>query len=200
MDWIAEGLSSVGFFLEPCVHGREPHEQAHRPLLPALQATASIRSIPTCAPTTSPIKLDAGKMLRIKRRARGRRRAPDVDAELLAIFLEEADEVLQTIEATLPIAASKPDDREALTTIRRGFHTLKGSGRMVGLMDLGEVAWEIEQVMNRWLEQKRRATPALLDLLGRGMRGVLRLDRASCARARCRARSRPRSWCASRGS
>jgi chemosensory pili system protein ChpA (sensor histidine kinase/response regulator) len=36
---------------------------------------------------------------------------------------------------------------------------------MVGLMDLGEVAWEIEQVMNKWLEQQRPATPALLDLI-----------------------------------
>jgi chemosensory pili system protein ChpA (sensor histidine kinase/response regulator) len=36
---------------------------------------------------------------------------------------------------------------------------------MVGLMDLGEVAWEIEQVMNKWLEQQRPATPALLALV-----------------------------------
>ena len=34
---------------------------------------------------------------------------------------------------------------------------------MVGLTDLGEAAWEVEQVMNLWLEQKRAATPALFD-------------------------------------
>ena len=28
MDWIAEGLSSLGFFLEPCRHGREPVDEA----------------------------------------------------------------------------------------------------------------------------------------------------------------------------
>src|SRR5688572_2075034 len=28
VDWIAEGLSSVAFFLEPCRHGREPSEEA----------------------------------------------------------------------------------------------------------------------------------------------------------------------------
>src|SRR5439155_3344073 len=28
MDWIAEGLSSLGFFLEPCLRGREPAEEA----------------------------------------------------------------------------------------------------------------------------------------------------------------------------
>src|SRR5262249_45352020 len=42
---------------------------------------------------------------------------------------------------------------------------LKGSGRMVGLTDLGEIAWEIEQLMNRWLEQERPASPALLDVI-----------------------------------
>src|SRR5262249_15206774 len=89
----------------------------------------------------------------------------EVDAELLAIFLEEAAEGLQRVEATLPPWRKQPDDVESLTTIRRGFHTLKGSGRMVGLMDLGEVAWEIEQLMNLWLEEKRLARPALLDLL-----------------------------------
>ncbi|HEY1180785.1 MAG TPA: hybrid sensor histidine kinase/response regulator, partial [Rhodocyclaceae bacterium] len=47
------------------------------------------------------------------------------DAELLSIFLEEANEVLGTLAETLPIAARDPHDFEALTTIRRSFHTLK---------------------------------------------------------------------------
>ena len=28
LDWIAEGLSSVAFYLDPCLKGREPAEQA----------------------------------------------------------------------------------------------------------------------------------------------------------------------------
>src|SRR2546426_11752701 len=36
---------------------------------------------------------------------------------------------------------------------------------MVGLTDLGEVAWEIEQVMNRWLERQQPASPELLELI-----------------------------------
>ncbi len=66
-----------------------------------------------------------------------------------------------------------------LTTIRRGFHTLKGSGRMVGLMDLGEVAWEVEQVMNRWLEQKWPASADLLDLIAAASGAFARLGRAA---------------------
>jgi chemosensory pili system protein ChpA (sensor histidine kinase/response regulator) len=89
----------------------------------------------------------------------------DLDAELLGIFLEEANEVLATINEYLPMVHAAPGGQEPLITLRRSFHTLKGSGRMVGLTELGEAAWEVEQVMNGWLHEVRAATPALLDML-----------------------------------
>src|SRR6185503_12831934 len=58
-----------------------------------------------------------------------------------------------------------PHDREGLTTIRRGFHTLKGSGRMVGLNDLGEMAWQCEQVMNKWLKDEKPAAAVLVGFI-----------------------------------
>jgi chemosensory pili system protein ChpA (sensor histidine kinase/response regulator) len=85
----------------------------------------------------------------------------EVDRELLEIFLEEAGEVVATIVENLSACRASPHDREALTTIRRGFHTLKGSGRMVGLNELGEMAWQCEQVMNKWLKDEKPASPAL---------------------------------------
>ena len=88
-----------------------------------------------------------------------------VDHELLETYLEEAQEVLATVNEHLGIMRRRPHDHEALITIRRGFHTLKGSGRMVGLTDLGEVAWGIEQTMNRWLEEEKDATPELIDMI-----------------------------------
>ncbi|MDZ4254422.1 MAG: Hpt domain-containing protein, partial [Sulfuritalea sp.] len=89
----------------------------------------------------------------------------DLDAELLGIFLEEANEVLGTINQHLPLVHAAPGDHESLVTLRRSFHTLKGSGRMVGLSDLGEAAWAVEQVLNGWLHETRPATPALLAML-----------------------------------
>ncbi|HEX5129850.1 MAG TPA: Hpt domain-containing protein, partial [Usitatibacter sp.] len=89
----------------------------------------------------------------------------EVDKELLEIFLEEAAEVVANIASSLATTREAPHDREALTTIRRGFHTLKGSGRMVGLHDLGEVAWQCEQVMNKWLKDEKPATAALTDFI-----------------------------------
>ena len=173
MDWIAEGLSSVGFFLEPCLQGREPAEQAielffrrydkaHTPVLErALGFDGG--AVRRGAQERRAAVADAGRGADCAAAAAGSEPAaapapqagpaeqprPAVDAELLAIFLEEAGEVLATIEARAARRAARSRRTcEALTVIRRGFHTLKGSGRMVGLMDLGEVAWEIEQVMN----------------------------------------------------
>jgi chemosensory pili system protein ChpA (sensor histidine kinase/response regulator) len=88
-----------------------------------------------------------------------------VDQELLETYLEEAEEVLERVAEHTQICREQPHNRDSLTIIRRGFHTLKGSGRMVGLTTLGEVAWNVEQVMNYWLEAEKSATPALLDLL-----------------------------------
>ncbi|MEF8727382.1 MAG: Hpt domain-containing protein [Accumulibacter sp.] len=92
--------------------------------------------------------------------------AAEVDAELLGIFLEEADEVLSSIQDNLGLLHKEPHDVEVLTALRRSVHTLKGSGRMVGLKDFGEAAWSVEQVLNLWLRQELEVTPQILDLLG----------------------------------
>jgi chemosensory pili system protein ChpA (sensor histidine kinase/response regulator) len=89
-----------------------------------------------------------------------------IDAELLAIFIEEAYEVLGTIAKNLQLLRDQPYNVEVLTTLRRSFHTLKGSGRMVGLKSLGEVAWAIEQVLNVWLRRELGVGAPLFDLLG----------------------------------
>jgi len=89
------------------------------------------------------------------------------EPELLEIFLEEADEVLAAMDEAAEACRARPDDREALTTIRRGYHTLKGSGRMVDLNDLGEAAWRHEQWMNGWLSEQKPATADLLALVAR---------------------------------
>ena len=91
----------------------------------------------------------------------------EFDAELLEIFIEEAREVLDSIASGTAAARQAPHSQELLTALRRGFHTLKGSGRMVGLRDLGESAYAIEQVMNRWLSSERDGTSDLFDLLDR---------------------------------
>ncbi len=88
-----------------------------------------------------------------------------IDAELLGVYLEESEEVLATIRKHLDTVREEHANKEALVTIRRGFHTLKGSGRMVGLTRLGEAAWAVEQTMNLWVQEERAATAELLQLI-----------------------------------
>jgi chemosensory pili system protein ChpA (sensor histidine kinase/response regulator) len=87
----------------------------------------------------------------------------EIDAELLAVYIAEAHEVLDTVAGRLADLAANASDLDAFTTIRRGFHTLKGSGRMVGLTALGEVAWEVEQTLNKWLREERAPAREVLD-------------------------------------
>lgn len=89
----------------------------------------------------------------------------EIDAELLEIFLMEADEVLGAVRENIPLSRAEVSNQEYLIRLRRSFHTLKGSGRMVGLTVFGEGAWNIEQVMNLWLAESRSGTEALYQLL-----------------------------------
>ena len=112
---------------------------------PAAEARAAAPSIPTAPPM--PVE-------------------GEVEAELLEIFIMEAQEVLELVTATLPKLKNDPSNQETVTIVRRAFHTLKGSGRMVGLNNFGEGAALVEKVMNLWLSEGRSATPDLLALLG----------------------------------
>ncbi len=76
----------------------------------------------------------------------------DIDDEIIDIFIEEATEVTETINEYFPRWANNFDDQEALIEFRRAFHTLKGSGRMVGANEIGELAWSIENMLNRVLD------------------------------------------------
>ena len=76
---------------------------------------------------------------------------PHVDAELIELFIQEARAELAAIQTTFPRWADNPAQLEALVRVRRAFHTLKGSGRMVGARAVSEFAWSIESLLNRLL-------------------------------------------------
>lgn len=89
----------------------------------------------------------------------------DIDDEILEIFIEESEEELAVIQEYLPRWCSNHDDQDALTTFRRSFHTLKGSGRLVGAKTIGEFSWSIENLLNRVIDQTIEVSPELTRLL-----------------------------------
>ncbi len=94
----------------------------------------------------------------------------NVDAELLEIFLEEACGVLVDAEASMRVLDADPSNTTATANLRRGFHTLKGSGRMVGLMAFGDAAWSIEDTLNDHIANQRPASSDLRALVDYAIR------------------------------
>jgi chemosensory pili system protein ChpA (sensor histidine kinase/response regulator) len=93
-----------------------------------------------------------------------------VDAELRDVFLEETEEVLDALREYLPrwiasLTLQKTGDAAALAEVRRAFHTLKGSGRMVRALVLGELAWSVENLLNRVLEGNVLPGPQVQQLM-----------------------------------
>nr|WP_312383734.1 Hpt domain-containing protein [Moraxella sp. CTOTU47579] len=88
------------------------------------------------------------------------------DPDIQEIYIEEANEVIETIAPLNQAWQAKPNDFDTLKEIRRGFHTLKGSGRMVGANQLGELAWSIENMLNRVLDHTITVDEGVLRLVG----------------------------------
>ncbi|MGX5792589.1 Hpt domain-containing protein [Pseudomonas sp. E2-15] len=84
-----------------------------------------------------------------------------IDDELRDVFLEETDEVLEVLHRYLPNSA----DKTAQGEMRRAFHTLKGSGRMVRALVLAELAWAVENLLNRVLERSVTLGPDVQQVL-----------------------------------
>ena len=177
IEWLAEGLGSLGFYLEPCLHGKEPaerainifftryeHQRGFEALLALSQSLSAAKPTPEAAAAAAPAADAQAAAPALVQAA--------VDREMIDVFLEEASEVLAGMEAGIAQARHRPGDHDTLINVRRAFHTLKGSARMVGLTAYGECAWEMEQAMNHWLAQALPATPELFDLCA-DARGLL---------------------------
>lgn len=88
-----------------------------------------------------------------------------VDIEFREIFIEEAQELLQQLTGCLQAWESEDEEFDDLTSIRGIFHTLKGSGRMVQAMQVGDLSWALESLLNQCLEGAAVASAATRQLV-----------------------------------
>lgn len=87
------------------------------------------------------------------------------DPELRGVFLEEAAAVLADLQRQLPLLLRQPQDRALLGSLRRSFHTLKGSGRTVGAQRLGDLGWAIERMLTQCIEGALPVAAPVLEAL-----------------------------------
>lgn len=161
---LVDGLSSLGYFVEAYRSGRPDSHQIVDEALALFQITTS----PQQTETTAPIAASTPVVDTIQESipALSTTDAPAVDVELLDVYLEEAVLVLDEIATHLQHCRINAANRTSLIELRRGFHTLKGSGRMVKLDDISEVAWHMEQALTLCVSNKAEASEALLELIG----------------------------------
>lgn len=130
--------------------------------LRALTDTGS--SLPKAAP---PVLAPAGPPVAVPPSAMAPTAQPasDADSELMAVFIDEAREEVNRIREHFPEWDANPADAAALAVVRRSFHTLKGSGRMVGAHTLAEFAWAVENLLNRLIDGTVLRTAAVATTL-----------------------------------
>ena len=86
-----------------------------------------------------------------------------IDPAMLSIFLEEFDSVQTQLERHLEQWLLDSTNAKAVAELRRGFHTLKGSGRMVGAQEVGDFAWAFENLFNAFVDGKVAAGESLFE-------------------------------------
>ncbi len=100
---------------------------------------------------------------------------PGSDPEILEIYLEEAEEESENIARLHQDWLFHPEDQNALKNIRRAFHTIKGSGRLVGAVKIGEFAWDYEQLLNCVIDKTITPNDAIIDAVGQAATASLEL-------------------------
>lgn len=89
--------------------------------------------------------------------------------EVVAIFVEETSEGLQAMEQCLVALEAQPRDREAIDTVFRVTHTLKGNASSLGFPGLAELAHVLEDLLDRVRKGAQPVTPPLVSLLLRSV-------------------------------
>ncbi|MGH8240537.1 MAG: Hpt domain-containing protein, partial [Steroidobacteraceae bacterium] len=95
-----------------------------------------------------------------------------IDPEFIELFIEEAKDEITKLKRLFPMWDENPQEQDSLVNVRRSFHTLKGSGRMVGAQLIGEFAWSVENLLNRVINKTLERSPEMMTLLREAVAAV----------------------------
>jgi len=88
----------------------------------------------------------------------------DADLDLLRDFIAESGECLTGAEAALLTLEANPEEPEAINTVFRAFHTIKGTAAFLGLTRVAEFAHHAESLLSRVRDREIAYTSACADL------------------------------------
>jgi chemosensory pili system protein ChpA (sensor histidine kinase/response regulator) len=180
LERVADAIVSIEYYMETLQNGRTD------PWYMLDNAEMCIRTLADAAPSRVPnisisssdaaktVKLDPTETIALERTLRAHAATnplivvpePEpVDPQFVELFIEEAKEEIASIQKSFPQWDQNPMDLESLALMRRSFHTLKGSGRMVGARSIAEFGWSIENLLNRIIDKTLSRTPGMMTLL-----------------------------------
>jgi len=184
LDHLADAIVALEYYMEMLQAGRpdpgrmlENAEQSVAALKPPVGKVVSLRPAraepePESAAAGTPLAAapaetvaeavapaGAGRVVRPAVEAAG------VEPEFLQLFVEEARELVASLGGLFGKWREDALDADALRDLRRIFHTLKGSGRMVGAQRVVDLAWAVEDVLNRVINQTLARSPDIVALV-----------------------------------
>ncbi|GGC07201.1 chemotaxis protein CheA [Marinobacterium zhoushanense] len=89
----------------------------------------------------------------------------DVDQEILEDFLVEAGEILEQLSEQLVDLEQRPDDRDLLNAIFRGFHTVKGGAGFLQLEAMVECCHKAENLFDQLRNGELAVSSELMDVV-----------------------------------
>ena len=87
------------------------------------------------------------------------------DPELLKEFIEEAKEHLSTIELNMLGLETNPEDTEAINTVFRPFHSIKGVAGFLNLTEIHHLSHEVENLLDSARSGKLAITDSVIDIV-----------------------------------
>jgi chemotaxis protein histidine kinase CheA len=126
------------------------------------------RSAAPPAPTQAPARAVPARNRAPRKSARA---APvdEVDDELREVFVAEARGEIGHLRRNLPHWRTVPADLDRAVPLRRSFHTLKGSSRLVGAPAIGDFCAAIERLLLAVVEGSVPPEPAVIDTVARAV-------------------------------
>jgi chemosensory pili system protein ChpA (sensor histidine kinase/response regulator) len=87
------------------------------------------------------------------------------DPELLEVFIEEAKDLLESLEISYHLWIKNGSDVQQLPQIQRSLHTLKGSARLAGVLPVGDLSHALESIFNSLVEGRVEPSTNLLSTI-----------------------------------
>jgi two-component system chemotaxis sensor kinase CheA len=98
--------------------------------------------------------------------------ALDPNDEILQDLLVSSREILEALDKQLVELEQRPDDKDLLNAVFRGFHTIKGGASFLALTSLVAICHRGEDIFNLLRRGERVVTPQLMDVVLRVLDSV----------------------------